>query len=432
MASSFRESYKVNKSPIELSNEIQMGLRENKEYESISDSYAEQILNYFLKCYPSVSIEVPKKRKKTMKSINEKSKNKEIDRLSELYVIEGISIEERKELYDLIQNRIYERKELDSKPILKAILCLIEEDIQNVDIDEFLNLTMVPEISSSTKKALLRILMGKLEKSTLPDKKEKMQSLDEKYGMQAQIKSGNAESNIMKYEEVQKLREELEKLELLHDEVGYLKSEDLMGMKIVVINVPSNIQTENEELKELLILRDNEKDRKKKEFYDNKANQEIVKDFIGGLITNKELLENMGVEIIPDSLKHKVKTNGYDAYHVKIRSLQNKQYTLELQMKSEYVENLARGNGKAAHENRPGKKRVIPNTKKIEEFIKTIKYTVPEYTIFVRKKDGYKARKCNMLENIMGYYETMLYPGVEEYDEVVEMVKKVESKEVTK
>lgn len=424
MSNNFKELYKVKRTPVEISNEIQFGLRENEEYEKITDKQCEEILNFFAECYPQVLIEIPKKRKKTPKSINEKSKNKEIERLANLYVIEGISKEEIEELYSLLEQRIDENKQLDSIIILEDINTLLKSNIQDLNIEKFLEEIMIEQISNSTKKALLRILTSKIEKSDIKQKQEILNMLDEKYGKKAEIITGIPENNIIEYEEIEKIRKNPYKLEALHKEVDYLKSTDLMGMKVIICKIPSEIQTENEELKKLIKLRDSASTRKEKEIYDNMATQEIARDFINRIAEDKQFLQKISAEVIPYSIKHKNKTNGYDAYHVKVRSIENPQYTLEIQAKSEYVENLARGNGAASHEKRPGKKRVLPNTLYEKEFMKQLKYTVPEYTLFIKNEDGYKAKKCSMLENTLAYFENSLYPGIELYEKIIRIIKR--------
>lgn len=420
MVNNFKEAYKVKKTPVELSNEIQMGLRENEEYDKITDKQCEEILNYFKECYPQVLIQIPKKRKKTPRSINEKSKNKEIERLTYLYVAEGIEEEQLEELYGLIEKRIYENENLDTEKILENINNLLKKDIEQLNIEEFLNAIMIQGISNSTKKALLRILRAKIENSNIEQKQEKIQMLDEKYGKKAEELTGIPENNIMEYEKIAEIRENPEKMQALHNEVEYLKSSDLMGMKIIISSIPSDIQTDNERLKELIQLRD--KATIRKAAYDNMAMQEISREFVNQLANNKQFLEKIAAEIIPNSMKHKNKTNGYEAYHIKIRNVNNPQYTLEIQAKSQYVENLAKGDTEAAHDKRPGKKRVIPSTEHEKEFMQQLRYTVPEYTIFENGKNGYKARKYNMTENTLSYFGKLISPGIELYEKVVKII----------
>lgn len=423
MISTFAQKYRVQKNAVEESYERQLGLRADERYDENANSKVLAILNYFHKCYNDVSIEVPKKRKKSPKSIYEKCKNKELERLSKLYVIEGISDEEIKDLYDLIEIRIHERKELNDAAILKGVKKLLVEEIENLNIENFLKMTMVPEISKSTKRTILIILRGKIEKSNLENKEELIKLLEDRYGKGAEEKTGNAENNIMKFESVEEISKDPERIALLHDKMSYLKSEDLMGMKIVITNIPSDIETENEELKRLIQLRDKEKDEYLKREYNNMAMQEIARDFIERISQDTEFLKEISAEVIPFSKKHKKKENGYEAYHIKIRDIQNPEYTLEIQSKSEYVENLARGNGEASHENRPGKKRIVPSTiNGKKQFIKNLYQVVPEYTVFPQGENGYEIKKCSLLENVIGYYENILYPGTKDYDNVVKLI----------
>lgn len=429
MRSSFVEKYRVQKSAVEESYERQLALREDEKYEINSDHKAKMIIDYFQECYENVSIEIPKKRKKSPKSIYEKCKNRELERLSKLYVIEGISSEEIQELYKLIEIRIHERKELNDVVILKNVKKLLEDEIENLDIESFLKLTMVPEISSSTKRTLLIILRGKLEKSNIENKDAIINYLEERYGKKAEEKSGDPADNIMRYESIEEIVKDPERIALLHDRISYLKSEDLMGMKIVIANVPSDIKTDNEYLKRLLMLRDNEEDNEKRMAYNNMVMQEIAREFIERLSQDEEFLRKISAEVIPFSKKHKKKLNGYEAYHIKIRDTQNPEYTLEIQSKSEYVENLSRGNGEASHENRPGKKRMVPSTiNGKKQFIKNIYYVVPEYTLFPNGENGCEIKKCSMLENVMGYYETVLLPGSKDYENIIELISKEEAK----
>lgn len=424
MVNKFKEAYKVERTPVEISDEIQLGLRENEEYEKITDRQCEEILNFFAETYPNVLVEIPKKRKKTPKSINAKSKNKEMERLSNLYVLEGISSEKIEELYELIEQRIYEDESLDSKVILNDITTLLKEDIGQLDIEKFLQNIMVDGISNSTKKALLRILTSKIEKSNINQKQEKLTMLEEKYGKKAEERTGIPEDNITEYEEIDEIRKNPYKLEALHKEVEYLKSSDLMGMKIVICKIPSDIETENERLKKLIQLRDKATTGKVREAYDNMAAQEIAREFINKIAQDKNFLQKISAEVIPLSMKHKNKTNGYEAYHVKVRDVNNPQYTLEVQAKSEYVENLTRGNGTASHEKRPGKKRIIPSTEYEKEFMQQLKYTVPEYTLFTKGENGYRARKCSVLENTMAYFESSIHPEMEIYEKIVDIIKR--------
>ena len=162
MDNKFKQALKVQKSPIEISDEIQMGLANNEEYDKLTDELCMAIYNYFLSCNPNVSIEIPKKRIKSPKSIHEKSKSRELERLSKLYIIEGLEKDEIEELYEIIKNRIQEKEQINEDEILENVSTLLKQGIEELDIEVFLNNIMVEQISDNTKKALLRILKSKI------------------------------------------------------------------------------------------------------------------------------------------------------------------------------------------------------------------------------------------------------------------------------
>lgn len=419
---SFKQMYKVEKNPIQVSYEKQLGLREDKIYEDITYKRCVDILNYFSNLFENVEIQMPKMRKKSPKSIKEKSKNKEIERLTKLYMVEGISKEDEKELYSLLESRVYERKDIDAKSILEQVNKLFNEQMEKINVEEFIDIAINPKLSKSTKRSILRVLIGKLQKSNLENKKEKIKYIDDLYGTEASKRLSDPEKDIISYKSIEEILADDNKKKLLHEEVNYLKSDDLMGMKIVISNVPSDIKTDNDFLKKIINLRCNQIDKNKKNMYDNMAMQEIAREFTEKITNDEEFLNELGVEIIPYSVKHKNKANGYEAYHFKIRSKDNPEYTLEVQVKSEYVEVLAKGNGKAGHANRPGKERILPNIDNPKDFLDKIHFMVPEYTIFTKGEKGYRPKKCSKTENVISYYESILNPEDEEYDKVLEIL----------
>lgn len=393
MDNKFKQALKVQKSPIELSDEIQMGLANNEEYDKLTDKLCMAIYNYFLACNPNVAIENPRKRIKSPKSIHEKSKSRELERLSKLYIIEGLKNDEIEELYEIIKNRIQEKEQINEDEILDNVNTLLNQAIEQLDIEVFLKNIMVEQISDNTKKALLRILKAKIEKSEIEDKKQILKSLDERYGKKAAEKSGKPEDNKIQYESIEAIKKDKDRIQLLYDKVGYLKSEDLIATKIVI------------------------SDKK----YNDKEMKLISAKFINMLIKDKKFLQENKIEVIPFSLKHKSKTNGYEAEHVKFRFINKPEYTLELQIKSAYVENLSRGKGEASHENRPGKKRELPNLEDKEKFKKEVENKVPRYTMFYKENGIFKTReKCSMRKNVIAYYESEL--PIEMYKKIYEFL----------
>lgn len=393
MGSKFKQTLQLSKSPVQISDEMQFGLANNEEYDKMTDKLCMAIYNYFLECNPEVTIENPRKRIKSPKSIHEKSKSREIERLSKLYAIEGIEKEEIDELFELIKDRIREKEQVNEEEILGNVKSLLEQEIQNIDIKAFLNNIMVGQISDNTKKALLRILRSKIENGNLENKKQILNKLDEKYGKKAALKSGNPEDDKIQYDSVEKIKKDKERRNLLHDKIGYLKSEDLMATKIVISD----------------------------KNYNDKQMKEMAKKFINRLVKDKKFLEENGIEVIPFSIKHKNKKNGYEADHIKFRFKNKPEYTLELQVKSEYVENLSRANGTASHENRPGKERIVPSLENEDNFKREVQHKVPRYTLFYKEDGKYKtSKKCSMIENVIGYYESEI--PLEDYDKIYNLL----------
>ena len=75
----------------------------NKEYENWADNVGIEIIEYFLKKYKGITIEMPKAREKSPKSLLGKIKNLQIERLSKLYALEGIEDKDKNKLYKLIK-----------------------------------------------------------------------------------------------------------------------------------------------------------------------------------------------------------------------------------------------------------------------------------------------------------------------------------------
>lgn len=416
-----KEKYKVKRSAIEESFISQMGLKNNQEYENWADNASIAIIEYFLNKYKGIIIEMPKAREKSPKSLLGKIKNLQIERLSKLYTVEGINEEEKDVLYSLIKERIYENEELNIIYTLAQIKNLLYNEIEKLDIKKFEETIMVEGISNSTKTALLRILVGKLEKSNIPNKESKIEELDEKYGKKAAIKSGLVEDDIIRYSSIEAIKGNKVKIDRLKDEMNFIRANDLRGMKFIVINVPDELETDNKKLKEILKRRKETKDSREKTAYTELAIIEIGKEFYKDLETNEELLKKLNMGVIPDSNKHKKKSNGYEADHIKFFNTEHPEYKLEVQYKSEYVENICRGEGIASHQRRPGKKRILPHASNNVELIQKLEYTLPKYKIFRKEGNNIKVQKFDMLRNVMGFYQGQIIPKSEEYEKIMEI-----------
>lgn len=430
MNNNFRQSYKVNRTAIEEAYANHLGLKINEEYENWVNNCAVELLGYFLNRYKGIRIELPKMREKSPRSLLGKLKNLQIERLSKLYAIEGISDKEKETLYLLIKERINENTDLDDIKILDIIKKLIYKGINKFNIKEFEREIMIPGISNSTKTALLRILISKIEKSDLSNKRQMLQSLDEKYGKLAVVKSGVLEDDIIKYDSIIDIRKNKSKINRLRDEQSFLKANDLRGMKIVVVEIPDDFETDNEEIKQLLEKRKSAKSSTERVIYTHNAIVELGKEFYNDLANNQQLLERLNIKVIPGSNKHKKKTNGYEAEHIKFYNSNKPQYTLEMQFKSEYIETICRGEGTASHENRPGKSRVLPHADNDIELMKMLNFMVPKYTIFKLEENNIKPKKVSMLNNVMAYFQGKIQPGSEEYEKIIKLFSNQDEKQI--
>lgn len=428
MKSTLDERYKVKQTAVERSFARQMGLKMNKEYENWADSTGIKLIELFMEKYKGVTFEMPRIREKSPKSLLGKIKNLQIERLSKLYAVDGISKEDQEEFYSLIEERILENKDLDEIVTLDAVKSLVEEDITKIDIKELEKTLMVDGISRSTKTALLRILISKIEKSSLKNKEELLENLDTKYGEIA-VKRRKIEENIIKYDSIRDLENNERKIGRLRDETKFLKANDLRGMKIIVVDVPDNLETENKNIREILEKRKNVTTIEERIRCTHEVIVEIGKEFYSELVNNQELLEDLNLQVIPDSNKHKKKSNGYEAEHIKFMNTQEPEYTLEMQFKSEYVEDISRGEGAASHENRPGKSRILPQATTDSKLIEELNFAVPKYKTFIKEDGKIKIKEYTMLENVMGYFQGKLDVDSEEYDKLITLLSHKEKRE---
>lgn len=424
MKNNLREKYKVEQTTVEKSFNHQIGLKNNSEYEHWADQVGKGLISYFYNQYPGVKIEIPKMREKSKRSLLGKIKNLQIERLSKLYAIEGISNEEKIELYSLIKERIYENDDLDINNTLKIIREIIYGEFNPNSIEDIEETIMVNEISKSTKTALLRILMSKIINSneTYEYKKNIIEYFNCEYGKAAAERSGFEENDIIKYQSIINIKKDENKVQRLRDAKSFLKANDLRGMKIIIADIPDDIQTTNIELKNIIQRRKNEEDNEARLQYTHLGTVEIGKEFFEKIEDNTELLEQLHVKVIPCSSRHKRKENGYEAEHIKFMSTDNPEFTLELQLKSEYVENMCRGKGVASHENRPGKERLLPNTETKNKLVEKLEYMIPKYKTFIKMGDKIEIQEYNMLKNVMSYFQGQIDPYSIEYQRIVNIL----------
>lgn len=210
-------------------------------------------------------------------------------------------------------------------------------------------------------------------------------------------------------------------LDRLVDEKEFLRCKDLIGMQLVIDSIPAGFSIEGDNyLNELIRKRDSIKDNTSLEFQalDQQCMTEISRDFMSKLRNRStSWLRSTNSKIINSSYKHKDKTNGYIADHIKFELQQNPLYALELHVKSKYVEDISGNSGPASHSTRPGKERKFheillsdaplneyPFSQIVNCFIDTIN-SLPLYMEFVKKPDNtYTVNKYSIMKNLNKYH----------------------------
>ncbi len=418
MVNSLRQTYKVETNNIEKSYAYQLGLKNNKEYENRVDASFLALVNVFHEMYPEVKIGAPRGREKSEKSLQDKIKKLEIERLCKLYAIEGISPKEQKTLCELVQENMKKEKQ---RLVEKLFFAPLEnlEDLETCMQDE--------EIMDTMKTALLRVTKTRLQRENVQNKEPLLEKIEKNYGQTAVKITGQQKDNLLHWECIENLEEETKNK--LHNPFEYLRVKDLRGIKIVVTEVPDSIQTNNEELKELIEKR-KRASKQEKVKYDDLCCIALSKDFVNQLMQKEELLERLNIQFLPEGYKHKEKQNGYIAEHVKFCYRDHPEYTFELQLRSMYREDLSRANGKAAHDKRAGKRRVFPSMENKQNFIEKMRFMLPKYTLLKRDngKNSFSIYKCKMLENALEYYLGYITISDEEYEKAIQYIEEEESR----
>lgn len=427
MIDTIKSRYKVDKSPEQISYEQQVGLKHNDEYKQRVEQTFLQIVNLFIDRYQGVSIEPPRGREKSLRSLKGKIDKLEIERLCKLYAIEGITLEEKQRLCNLIMSKIDKNAEIDrSQKIQDGINNLFYRDIKS--FEQIQDLVKEKQLSDNMKTACLRVAKIRLQNGELKRNEEIINSIEEQYGKEAAIKENKAEKNLLHWECVEKMQEDKAMQEKLHNPIEYLKAKDLRAFKIVIANVPDELKTENKRIQRVIEKRKKASTKELKR-YNDMCCIEVEKDFANYLLSNPQILQDLNVEIPKDGYKRKDKENGYIADHIKFHYIDHPEYTFELQLRSLYREELSRANGPAAHDKRSGKGRIFPSTENEQEFIQELKERVPNYTILERSENGYNIKRCNLMENMLEYYLGYIKLDSKEYQKAMEYVKENMEKE---
>ena len=427
MIDTIKSRYKVDKSPEQISYEQQIGLKHNEEYKQRVEQTFLQIVNLFIGRYQGVSIEPPRGREKSLRSLKGKIDKLEIERLCKLYAIEEISSEEKQRLCNLIISKIDQNSELNrSQKIQEGINNLFYGEIKS--FEQIQDLVKEKQLSDNMKTACLRVAKIRLQNGELEKNEKIINSIEEQYGKEAAIREKKIEKNLLHWECVEKMQEDKEMQEKLHKPMEYLKAKDLRAFKIVIANVPDELKTDNIRIKRIIEKRSKAygEDLKK---YNDMCCIELEKDFANYLLNSPELLKQMNIEIPNDGYKRKNKENGYIADHIKFHYIDHPEYTFELQLRSIYREELSRANGPAAHNKRSGKERIFPSVENKEEFLKELKERIPSYTILEDKPNGYNIRRCNLMENMLEYYLGYIKLNSKEHQKAMEYVREDMEKE---
>lgn len=182
----------------------------------------------------------------------------------------------------------------------------------------------------------------------------------------------------------------------------YLKLFDIIGMKLIINNVPKNYKTSLNPIDKLIEKRDslNYTTQEYKKL-DEEIRTRIILEFMDNNILTNENLNNMGLYSLKNRRKNVVKTNGYKAAHSTLVEINNEDFTYEFQGRTKYVEKITQ-EGVADHSKRFGKNRNLPKTTYNNHQIENLRKSIPEYYIYRQEtKDLYK---CNFIENTYYYY----------------------------
>lgn len=405
MGNNFKDKMVVQKGPAKEAYEYAIGLKNNLEFQQNTENVFLAITRYIKENYPGVRIDIPKLREKSPKSIRGKIRRLELERLAKLYAIEGISKKEEQSFIDITKKIIKEDKIENPKQMIQAIQELMYADIEEIDIDKITNLLIIPEINEHSQTAFLRILKTRVEKSDRIDKEQILQQLERNYGEEAAIRENNAEVNKLRSENLEEIKQNKAEIERLHTPEEYLKAKDLLAMRFVFAQVPEETQAKRYgDLEEGIKRRDNQL-------------IAFTQQFANRLLADKEFLDKLGIELLPNAYKHKNKQNGYVAEHFKFRFKKHPEQIFELQLRSIYREDIAQV-GEAAHNKRAGKKRELPKMYTLKQFYEDIRDCVPRYTII----KGGRAQKCTWVQNAMAYYQDNIDFNTSEYERILQAI----------
>ena len=391
------------KTPVQEAYERQLALKNNEVFDRRVEETFVEIANEIIEEYPNIRMEAPRLRVKSDNSLRGKIDKLEIDRLCKLFIIGDLEFKDEQRLVALLKDRLLVENENDEVKHQNIIKDVFYSDIKNLDnIDDFMQ---DRNYSDNTKMALLRIYKTRLDNSVLQQeqKDEINNHLEENYGETAAIRENYPERNILHWECIEKMLAYKDEIKQLHKPLDFLKAKDLRGFKFIISDIPDDFVTDNEKLKELLENKKNAPEDEKSKWKDLCC-IELGREIAEKIVSNEKLLKKINVCLIPNGYKHKKKTNGYIADHIKMCYRDHPEFIFEMQFRTMYREELSRANGKAAHDKRVGKKRIFPNISNKEKFMNEVEKRLPKYRILLKKDGKFALRRCTSLENMMQYY----------------------------
>ncbi len=159
---------------------------------------------------------------------------------------------------------------------------------------------------------------------------------------------------------------------------------------------------------------------------DNSINEMIARYIMNTLVSDKNFLENLGLEREPDRMKNHDggKSGYYVAYHNSVRNKENQEWKLDIHAMSEY-NYIQQKEGDAKHANCEGKARTFPKVGREgiakEEFIKAVLEAAPKNLVYqngTKTKKG-KVYRCSDLENMVYFYTEVLKDNPELFYELI-------------
>lgn len=341
--------------------------------------------------YPDIQLDF-RFRKKSQRSIEGKVLKHELNRIGLLSMIRELSQEEASYFDELISKKFdfNNYNNLDKKYVLMNL-----NSINELSVEQLENLQqyfLSDKFDSEVKKMLLRNLRFKILNSNRENKEEELKKFDEKF-----IKS---DDDYLKVSDLKTMSKEIrEKLEKPNE---YSKIYDIMGMKGIIGEIPKGFESDNEIINRLLRYRKTSKysqDIYSRIILEDELAIEIGKVFLKEILEDEEVLKNF--HSIEERRKSILKENGYRAEHATVNFNSNPYKTIEMQFKSKYRERIAK-EGTAAHDQRDGKNRSMPELPVDERFISELKYRVPKY--YVIRFGDKKLYECGLFENTCYYY----------------------------